>query len=1293
MKKVLIYTLRILGWTLLGIVIILLFASVLLQTRPVKNKLTGIAEKQASKVLNGNLTIGRLDGNFFTGIELKDVLLTLGNDTVAYIKELDVSYNPLPLLHGEISLSSANIEAPRIYLEQNQDSTWNVQNLVKPSEPTPNDTTKSGGIDFNIETFSLNNGLVEIDSPDTLLPRKVENIDIQLSFHMADDEQSLDLNKFNLQTTQPDFQLNQLTLNLKRDSDYIELNNFYLKTAQNRLEGKGEFESEPYKQGSANFETSELQLQEFEYFLPSLKLPAKPVVKIDADLDQDSLYVDLSLADNDQKIIINAASGNIIDFLQKNNESPLSYRVSGKLENVEPGHWLGNPALDYFLNGSLAFEGHGTKPKDATFTVKADFNDSRVQNRQLTDLLVDLELDRGNLRGTIDGKGEFGSFWLDPEIQNIFEHPVYNAKLRTQNLNLALLLGNDSLSSDINLTAKIEGEEFDPKKLSATASIHASDSRFQKINLDTLLADIQYHNQNIEIDTLRLETDSLTLRAHGNYSLTANSDVSLNINFEGLQEFSTYIPVSGLKSSGEIQAHVTGTPDSMTIATNVDLGNTLYNEITLESLTMDAEGNLAPGDTTFSAKLLAREIVTGGFRIDSVSADVSGNPDSLYIDSRVSGEDISTHLATGIVPGEKLRLTIADWQINYKDYQLALQQPPAVIEIDSVNYKISNFRMATSSADTAQYIMAEGIASRKNEENLQFEAANINISKISDLLDLDLKAAGLLNVSLSLKGVAEYPVVNGSFKLNDAKFNEYKFTDFGGSFNYKNGQADFHALVVPQDSGKVELEGMLPMEINLDTMGFNLDKQASIDAHASIDSFSLGVLKAFNITGDIQGYLQGQVDVGGTVESPDPKGNINLKNASVNIDEYGIHYNNIQLAIDFLQNSVQLDTLRISSDDGYMTGTGQIDFNTGFYRGDINQSKIRFDFADFNLLDHNQFNVQLDGYATLAGAQDSVIYGGDLKIPEAEIYLPAVMGMFGKISEPEMPKPILLQEAEAMEKPIDSMNIQTYGTIIPDSTTFSYLDNLQGELRVRIPKNTWIKNEDMRLELSGELELRKHAEFFELFGNVDVVRGQYDLFGRTFKITDGSLTFQGGEEISPNLNIDAEYTFRNAERAEQKLTVQITGSAQSPEVSFLLDGQSINEGDALSYILFGKSMDELSLDQQENVQSAGGGSLAEKAAASVLSSQITNFLSDKLNVDYIEVKSNGSFDNATVVVGKYITNDLFVSYEKRFGETDEKDIAKYEVRLEYELFPFLFFELNNSTYDSGFDITVKFDVK
>lgn len=366
---------------------------------------------------------------------------------------------------------------------------------------------------------------------------------------------------------------------------------------------------------------------------------------------------------------------------------------------------------------------------------------------------------------------------------------------------------------------------------------------------------------------------------------------------------------------------------------------------------------------------------------------------------------------------------------------------------------------------------------------------------------------------------------------------------------------------------------------------------------------------------------------------------------------------------------------------------GTVDFSSAFYKGDINQSKIEVKFHNFNPINHRQFNMQLSGDANLQGKQGDVVFGGDLNVPEAELYLPAIFNMMGRMIEPDIPDPILVREIKNMERFSDSSAV-LLDTIQTDSLSFNYFNNFTGTLNVEIPKNCWIKNKDMHIEISGDMEVIKNKDFFELFGSVNVVRGQYDLLGKTFIIDDGTINFQGGEELMPRIDITASYSFRNAERAEQKLTVQVTGTAEEPSVNFSLDGSNVSEGDALSYILFGKSLDELSIDQQENV--SGAGSLAGTAAAALLSSQLTNFLGEKLDVDYIEVKSQGgNFDNATVVVGKYITNDLFVSYEQRFGETDEKEMAKYEVKLEYELFKFLFLQLNNSSNDSGFDVIFK----
>jgi len=782
------------------------------------------------------------------------------------------------------------------------------------------------------------------------------------------------------------------------------------------------------------------------------------------------------------------------------------------------------------------------------------------------------------------------------------------------------------------------------------------------------------------------------VKASGDYSLKGSSDLSLEASFSRVEEFAAYIPLEDFATSGEIKARLWGTPDSLHLESVLELNQTTYQNMTLERLLVDAQGLLAKNDTTISAQIRGYDLVSDNFTVDSLAFNVEAAPDTVFLDGQLVSDELSTGLQAGLRMGDVMRISLTEWQIDYQEQHWTLQDAPAIFEIDSVNYRLDEFKLASGTADTSQYLSAQGVISRKGEEDFNLQVANINLAELLKLTGQEMDASGLINLSVSLSGTADDPIVQGDFGLDQAVMNDYRISDFGGTFAYLGKQLELEAQIVPQDSGKFVFSGTIPFELMLDSMGVKFNPKDSLDARLTIDEFPLAVLQTVNVGEGISGYIVGDVIVKGTIDSPDPEGGFHLVDASLRIPQYGVDYREINLEIDFKGQEVFLDTLLIRSADGTLTGGGKIGFSSDFYKGNVSDTEIKLKFNKFNPVNHKQFNMQVSGNASLGGSKDDVKFDGDLNIPRSEIYLPAIFNLMGKMVETEMPKPILVRELEALDaESIDSINISQIDTTEIDSLNFDYFDNLTGEVRLKIPKNTWIKNEDMHIEISGDLEFIKHKQFFELFGSVEVVRGQYDLLGRTFMIESGTISFQGGEELMPRMDITANYTFRNSERVQQELSVAMSGTAEEPSVSFTMDGSSVSEGDALSYILFGKSMNELTMDQQENV--SGASDMAGKAAASILSSQLTNFLGDKLNVDYIEVKSEGNFENATVVVGKYITNDLFVSYEQRFGETDQKDMAKYEVKLEYELFRFLFFQLNNSSNDSGFDMIFKFDAE
>ncbi len=1294
MKRIIQYSLRLTAWVLSAALVIILVAALLIQTKPAKEIIASAGGKQASRFLNGTLTIEKIEGNFFSRLSLKNVVLHNEKDTIAQFAMLNMHYHLWPLLRGKVVLDSVHLDRPGVFLRQKPDSTWNIEDVFPKTEQEKKpDTTQAGNFELTVGLFKISGGNIRTETLFPFIPSEINELQLALSMKLSKKEQHLLLKDFSFSSRNPDIQVNKLKFDVGRDLQNIELRNFHFETAKNQLTGTAQFDSIPPGNGYASFKTEALNMEEFDIFLPHLKIPANPVVMIDAGLTRDSASVIIEMNDSHQNIFLDARSSNLTRFLFNPSEEKLLYHLKGNFHNVHLSQWIDLPGTDHTLHGELAIEGEGLDPADAELVFSGDFNKSVIQGIAAENIHFNYQFHRGDIEGFIGGKGNFGQFHIESGIQDLMNHPVYRAEIKTRDLDLAPLTGDTTLKSGIWMTATLEGMEFSPEKVSSSIRITLSESHLYSIHVDNLLASLDYEKETFTIDSFRVQTASTNLTAEGKYSLNSPSDLKVNGHFKDLGEFSAFLPLEGLKTSGEIDARIQGIPGDLKIQSTLLAQQSEYEDYTFQELKLDVQGEITSADTSVTGKLKVHNLTAGDLSIDSMNARVGGTADSLDIDANLTGKEFQTQLETQFFPGKNMKVLLSEWKIFYKNQHWALEQVPAIFEADSVNYSLENFSLASGKGDTAQLIRAGGKLSLQGKEDFELRLENIDARKIMELFSPDPLVYGFLDAGLLVKGTADAPMITGDFAFKESAFKNHRIPGFNGSFDFSGNQFSLRTFVTLQDSGQIKLSALLPLELRLDSMDIQYNPKDSIRAGLLAEKISLDMLETLYPQGNFSGLIEGEINVGGTTENPVPKGTFQLTEGAFQMESYGINYQNILMNMSLKGEKIKLDTLRIESNDGNLTGNGIAGFASGIYNGEINQSTINLKFSKFNPLNHPRFNMQLSGGAWLEGEEDNLIFGGNLNVPQAEIYLPAILNMMGRMSTPDMPRSLLAQEAEKQGIAIDSLNIEPFEVARSDSLEPDYLNQFQGKIRLRIPKNTWIKNENMRIEISGETELIKNKEFFELFGTLSVVRGQYDLLGKTFILQEGTIRFQGGESMTPEINLTASYTFRNPERMEQTLTVNISGTAQSPEVNFKLDSDAISEGDALSYILFGKSMNELTLNEQENLSGDGGGNLAEKAAASLLSAQITGFLGDKLNVDYIEVETGQDFDRASIVVGKYITNDLFMSYEQHLGETSEKNRPKYKVTLEYELFRFLFLELNNSSTSSGFDAIIKFEAK
>ncbi|MCE3279028.1 MAG: hypothetical protein K0S44_1219 [Bacteroidetes bacterium] len=148
-KTVLRKSFKILGWTLLSLILLLITLALLIQVPAVQTKLVSYVTSYISKKTQTNVQIRKINLLFPKSLELQGLFLDdLQKDTLLYAEKLSVNISFPELLQNKIHLKKINIENVTINLGRKQgDSLFNYNFLITafsdPSKTTSKDTSKS----------------------------------------------------------------------------------------------------------------------------------------------------------------------------------------------------------------------------------------------------------------------------------------------------------------------------------------------------------------------------------------------------------------------------------------------------------------------------------------------------------------------------------------------------------------------------------------------------------------------------------------------------------------------------------------------------------------------------------------------------------------------------------------------------------------------------------------------------------------------------------------------------------------------------------------------------------------------------------------------------------------------------------------------------------------------------------------------------------------------------------------------------------------------------------------------
>jgi uncharacterized protein involved in outer membrane biogenesis len=273
-------------------------AVIVSQTAWFKNWLRGYIVAQANQFLNGTLSIERLGGNLFFGIEMENIGVSLDGSQVVAVKDLGLDYNVFSLITKGLSVDSIRLDKPVIYLRREGD-TWSLSRLVKKEAA---EADREGPLSpIAIDAIELTDGSIVMDqavgTSGVAVPKRFEHLDARLSFNYEPVRYSIEITQLSFRGSEPALALNALSGGVAVKGDTLFIEKLALRTAESSLSVDGALQhylSTP--QFNVQITSDKLSLPEFAKIIPALAgVQLQPALELKLDGPMDRLGVTMNV--------------------------------------------------------------------------------------------------------------------------------------------------------------------------------------------------------------------------------------------------------------------------------------------------------------------------------------------------------------------------------------------------------------------------------------------------------------------------------------------------------------------------------------------------------------------------------------------------------------------------------------------------------------------------------------------------------------------------------------------------------------------------------------------------------------------------------------------------------------------------------------------------------------------------------------------------------------------------------------------------------------------------------------
>jgi translocation and assembly module TamB len=460
-------------------------------------------------------------------------------------------------------------------------------------------------------------------------------------------------------------------------------------------------------------------------------------------------------------------------------------------------------------------------------------------------------------------------------------------------------------------------------------------------------------------------------------------------------------------------------------------------------------------------------------------------------------------------------------------------------------------------------------------------------------------ANGFVTANVDLKpgpGEVRYPLESG--KTATVRFDQGTVTLTAG----QDGLAAHAALNFP-DTGKIDGTLRLPQ---YNALGAPLQQQ-TVGGHIVASFTNLGLVEAF--VPDLKnpkGTLDADLNLGGTVAAPKAVGAVNLRGAQVDVPQYNLQVRQIELAA----KSDGSGPLQVNG--SATSGGGNVTIG-GTYPLGPQPASLTVEGRRFLVSNTKEIRVIVTPHLKIAMQNQRIDVTGDVDVPEAKFTQQKKKRAAIPVSKDiVIVPPSAQQTAEVTKKPLE----------------------LHAQVRVVLGEKVMVEASGFTGSPYGSLLISEQPNKpVTAVGELQIADGVYQAYGQDLTLDHGRLIFAGGPVDNPGLDLQAYRTATDGTIAG----INVKGTLKSPQTT-LYSTPPMGQSDALAYLLLGHPLGQ-STPQE--------GSLVANAAASLGlkgGNLIAKKIASRFGLEEARIESTGGLQEASLVVGKYLTPRLYVTY-------------------------------------------------